>query len=423
MPTRQEIETSLGITGFNWNILGRAITPAQEANLLDALYVNRMSLKSIVNAQTLPLRKNQFRDILLGLKNRQLFVLERLPRLIFLRTLFRIDILQIPTMNAPAIDPEWVEFTRCLATRSRHHQRIFHQLGAVYNWLPNGNARQNQRSLTEFKKAFNNVAVIDLPIAFDIFAYFANRPIGGPPLTNFVTELRMPDWVRIWKKSPPGKKPIDVSFNEDKLKPHFEKHVCHRTTDIAHPAEECIAWMEVLKYDHRITLDYLKTFLIRPTPTHIAIMFPDNAPTTQSSIPLPDTQLGHNQTNSVGVKSLATTPEARLCFIENYLSQSQRLVDSLWRDFGSRYERIARDTLNACKDGFLYFETNTQKIFFVGSTSANVGKYQFFVMARFDTDTNYTWEFSTLYMPKQENNTSRLAEFRASGHLWDGSIQ
>jgi hypothetical protein len=173
--------------------------------------------------------------------------------------------------------------------------------------------------------------------------------------------------------------------------------------------------MQVFKYTDRITVDYLRTLGIRPTQAHIDIMFPPDAPLVGVSTVARDA----TATKTATVRRLAPSDAARLCFVTNYLCTNERLIDVLWREFGARYERIARDTLNACANGFLYFEADTQKVFFVGSTSAKIGDYQFFVMARFDGS---KWEFSTLYMPRQGDCLNTLQGFRANGHLWDGAL-
>lgn len=334
--------------------------------------------------------------------------------MIFLRGLLDVAIVQLPDMNPPANDCDWSDFAACLAGPALKHQPLLSRLAPVYGWTTIvGQERNNATPLRNFKKAFNNVAAADLPTAIDVLAYFIQRPNGAATLKQYVTDVRMPDWVSIWRVCPPAKKPIDVSFNAEKLKPHFEKHVCH-TPVAAHPAEECLAWMQVFKYEDRITLDYLRTLGIRPSQQHIDIMFPADAPRINVSTVAQDAAA----TKTATAPRLAATDAARLCFVTNYLSGSERLIEVLWREFGARYERIARDTLNACTNGFLYFETATQKVFFVGSTAANVGDYQFFVMARFGTDGLPKWEFSTLYMPRLADCTQKIQEFRANGHLW-----
>jgi hypothetical protein len=84
--------------------------------------------------------------------------------------------------------------------------------------------------------------------------------------------------------------------------------------------------MQVFKYEDRITLDYLRTLGIRPSQPHIHIMFPADAPRTNVSTVAQDPAA----TKTATVRRLGATDAARLCFVTNYLSQSERLVDVLY---------------------------------------------------------------------------------------------
>lgn len=413
--TTRELEDYLGITGFNWE---KMRIPAR---IQTALCVNYLSLKEIVGTGNPVDKKKRLTQLLNGLRDGGAFDVDRLSRVIFLRKLFQVDICQLPMVTTrTANDRDWTDFCRSARDATFADRDILKRLGHAYRWSLAGNIKNNTKAISSFKSAFNNVATGDLSIAIKIAAHFAGNRNGDHP-EKYISELLMPNWVVIWHTTPPGKKPIDVKFNKPKLKPHFEKHVCHMTDDIHHPMDECIAWMEVLKYDDRITSDYLKTFLIKPSAAHLAIMFPANAPTTRSSAPSPTSQPGKER--SVQVKCLAKTRAARLCFIEHYLCKSKRLVNALWMEFDRHYERIATDTLNACKDGFLYFDKEAGKVFFVGSVPANIAgmDYFIFVMARFYFESK-EWEFSTLYLPDRASNTGRLAGFRNKGFLWEGTM-
>lgn len=405
----QDVEAYLGATA--------PARPEIPPVVVDALVANYMGLKELVGDGDPNTKNQRFGLLLIGMRDGNIWKVERLPRIFFLRSLFDVDICQLPLVrDRAAADREWVDFCRCARDAPFADRLALRMVGSHFGFSRVAPIRNNTEGMCRFKEVLNQINVAEIPAAIKIIARFLGI---NQPLNSYVTQLLMPDWVCVWRTSPPGTKPIDVAFNQPKLKPHFEKHVCHLTAD-PHPWQECVAWMEVLKYDDRITLDYLQTFLIKPTANHITIMFPDDAPLVASSAFLPTGKGPATQ-----VKALAKTLVARECFITHYLCNSQRLVDSLWREFAARYEHIARDTLNACQDGFLYFERATGKIFFVGSVRANVKvggiNYFSFVMARFYSESK-SWEFSTLYMPDETNNKDRIAQFRATGHLWDGAM-